>query len=197
MRALERMRLAYYLWRARAALKAGRVEAAEGFHEMMEEVVPGTQAATEFGAKLREAALARAARLVEEDPASAEHRGDYARALLAEDRTDEAAEQIQKGMELLKKDKNAKALEPHLCLVAGEVAFEQGDYRRALEMFDKGAMPGFPMAAVHYYRGLCRLGLGDKAGARRELALLVRMAHWAVPMRHRELMQEKRAAREP
>lgn len=192
MRQLDRLSLAWWLWRGRAALKAGRVQKAERIVEIVEELAPAARATVEFAKQAQAASLAWAKRKVEEYPERAEPRGDYARALLGEGRIDEATRQVEEGMRLIGNDKAAAGLREEMLMVSAEIAFEQGRFERALGLFDQAAAPGFTMPAVHYYRGLCRIGLGDKAGGLTELVELVRLAHWAVPMRHRELIEERR-----
>jgi len=143
---------------------------------------------------VQQAALARGKRLIEEDPESVEARGDYARALLAEERYDEAYEQAQAGLRLIAANAKAAVFEKEMLQIAGEAAFERGLFAESLELFRKGEEPGFAMASIHYYRGLCHLALGDRAGCRREFESLVRQAHWAVGIRHAELAQRRQGA---
>ena len=191
MRTLDRMRVAYWLWRGRAALKAGRVVKAEEMAEMIEEIAPGKPPAIEFRKRVQKESLAQARRLAMEHPEQAEAHGDHARALLHGKRFREAADEVRRGLRLLTAGAKGELLRYEMLQIAGEIAFERGRFRRSLDLFTRGEEPGFAMAGIHYYRGLCLRALGDAAACRREFTPLVQKAHWAVPMRHRELIEER------
>ena len=191
VRTLDRLRLAWRLWRGRAALKAGDIEKA-GFHlELMEEIAPDHPATKAFLRSLQQEAFAQAARRAVEDPHLPEVRCAYALALLDEERPDAAAAESRAALRLATAAKAPQPLLKALWRTAGKIAFERGHYARALDLLNRGEEPGFELTELQYYRGLALMALGDLPAARRELAHVVAQAHWAVPLRQRELRDKQ------
>jgi len=191
LRLIDRLHATYWFWRARRALKAGDPEKAALFADMIEEIVPGHGGLESFREEVHTAAIGLARQRVREEPNNPEWRGDFSRALLEENRLDEAAEQVRRGLRLLQNDKRRELLQPEMLLIAGEIEYNRGHYRRAIDLLDRGAEPGFGMAAIHYYRGLCHLALRDRRACRREFTALVNTAYWIVGIRHQELARNQ------
>ena len=192
MRILDRLHAALWLWRAAAALKAGKLQKAMERTEIVEEIAPSHPGLKALRGEVMAALLARSERQVKEQPDEPEWRGDYARALMDQKRFQDAAAQVRVGLRLLKDDPRSDVLLPEMLQIAGQVAYNCGEYARAIDLLTRGQEPGFAMASVHYCRGLSYLAMGDRTACRREFTPLVQQAHWAVPMRYQEFLQERR-----
>ena len=191
MRLIDRVRSALWFWRARRALKAGKVEKAGMLTEMIEEIAPGHPGLPDFRREVQEATLGIARQHVKEAPNEPEWRGDYARALMVEKRYEQAAAQARQGLRLLRGHAKQKLLGAEMLQIAAEAEHHLGHHQRALDLFSRGAEPGFAMMGIHYARALCHLGLGDLQACRRELTPLVQKAHWAVGMRYQEMIDQR------
>jgi tetratricopeptide (TPR) repeat protein len=183
--------MAMWFWRARRALKAGRVDAAAVFIEMIEEVAPAHPGLEAFRKEALDAALNLARQRAREDPENPEWRGDLARALTEGEQYEEASEQVRAGLRLLEHDDRGPLLRAEMLQIAGEIEYHLGHYERCLDLMTRGEEPGFAMGGIHYCRGLAWLALGDRRACRREFVPLVGQAHWVVGWRYQEFLRKR------
>ena len=191
MKLLDRMRLAWRLWRGRGALKAGNVEAAEFHLELMEEMAPLHPSTRAYRERFLKAVFDRAKRRVEEDPDLPETHAEYAAARLEAEQPEAADAEVREALRLATAAGAPKELLKSLWREAGKVAFERGLFARARELLDRGEAPGFDLPETQYYRGLSLWALGDRIAARRQWDATLRAAHWVVAARTCMLIEKR------
>lgn len=191
---LDRMRVAYLLWRGGLEYKRGRFgEAAELAEEALE-MFPGHAAAVAFQKDCRTAALEYARRRVEEEPQSAEALIELGTQLAEAEQFEEAMERIEAAQVLLAEAPDQDLLErPEILRLRGRILYGLGRTDEALEQINAGAEPGFSMAEPHYYRGLCRLAQGGRHLCLADFEPLVAKVCWAVPLRLKEFLAWRRS----
>ena len=195
---IDRLRIAHQLWRASLARKKGAFDQAAMRTEMVMEMVPGHPAAAAFQRECRAAALDVARRRTEENPDDADLRVELAAALADSEVFAEASEQMAEAIRLLTDKDAADSMEaPPILRLRGRIAYGCGDIEEAEDLFEKGAEPGFAMAEVNYYRGLCRLALGKRHQCLADFEALVAKLSWAVPLRMREYRAWRASPRQP
>ena len=191
MKLLDRTRLAWRLWRGKAALKAGKLKAAEFHLELMEELAPLHPSTRAYREQYLQAVFDFARRRVQEDPESPETRAEYAAALLEAERPEEADAEVRAALRLATAADAPKERLKSLWRIAGKAAFERGRFRLARELLDGREAPGFELPETQYYRGLSLWALGDRVAARREWDATLRAAHWVAAARTYALIEER------
>ncbi len=190
---LDTLRIAYLLWRANLERKQGRFSEAIALADTIMEIRPGHPGAAAFQKECREAALETARRRVEEEPAAAEARIEYAALLADVERFQEAAEELDTARELLSQQSKAELLDaPDVMRLRARVSYGLGLIEEALEQTRAGAEPGFTMAETLYYLALCHLGADRVRLCVEEFEKLVARVCWAVPLRLREYQAWRR-----
>lgn len=190
---LDRLRIAWQLWRAGLACKKGLFDHAAMRAEMALEMRPGHAAAVALRRECRAAALEAARRRVAEQPDDAERRLEFAVRLADEDAFEEAAEQVEEAERRLAEDGGKDTWDsPMVLRLRGRIAYGMGRIDEAVALVERGAEPGFTMAETHYCLGLCHLDSGDRRHCLETFESLVRKICWAVPMRLREFQAWQR-----
>jgi len=186
---VDRLRIAYSLWRGALERKRARFAEAGARAEMALELQPGHPGATAFLGECRKASLLAAQRRVEEEPASPDLRIDAASQLADAERYEEAESQLDEAQRLLTESDTEEGLNlPHINRLRGRIAYGLGRFEEALELQRAGAEPGFGMAETHYCIGLCHLAMDERRLCIQEFEPLVNKVWWAVPMRLREYL---------
>jgi tetratricopeptide (TPR) repeat protein len=193
---LDRPRVAYALWRGEMARKAGNLDQASSYADMVVEMQPGHPAGTELLRQCREAALSAAQQRVVESPQSPEARVELASHLADMERLEEAERELNEAKRLATEAQNEAATQtPEVSRAAGRILYGLGRIDEAIERIRAGAEPGFTMMETHYYLGLCHLAQGRRAACFAEFERLAEKVWWAVPQRYREYLAWRRAER--
>ena len=195
---LDRVRVAYLLWRAGLQGKRGRFAEASGLADIALEMAPGHPAAVAFQKECRAAALGYARRRVDEDPQSVAARIELAGHLADIEEFGEAMAQIEEAERLLggASDRNPPQ-SPEVHRLRGRILYGLDRIAEAVEEIAAGAEPGFSMPETHYYLGLCRLAQGKRHLCLAEFESLAAAMCWAVPLRLREFLAWRGAERPP
>ena len=194
-RFLDRMRIAYWLWRGAAQRKRGRLLNAMAMMDMVLEVSPGHAAAARFQRECREAALQTAQRQVEEAPASVAARLELATLLAEADEYVSADEQMRTADRIAGEKGGEEDMDsPEVSRLRARIAYGLGGFEEALEFAEAGKQPGFSMMGTHYMLGLCRMSLYQRRLSLIAFQCLVEKVCWAVPLRLREYRAWRRSA---
>ncbi len=193
---LDRPRIGYALWRGEMARKAGDLDKASSYGEMVMEMQPGHPAGAELLRQCRDSALSAAQQRVVESPQSPEARVELASHLADAERLEEAARELGEAKRLAADPQNPPAAPtPEIIRAEGRVLYALGRIDEALERFRAGAEPGFSMTETHYYLGLCHLAQGRRLECFAEFERLAEKVWWAVPQRYREYRAWRRSER--
>jgi tetratricopeptide (TPR) repeat protein len=193
---LDRPRVAYALWRGEMARKAGTLDRASSYADMVMEMQPGHPAGAELLRQCREAALSAAQQRVVESPQSPEARVELASHLADMERLEEADRELSEARRLAMDPQNAAAAQtPEISRAEGRVLYALGRIDEAIAQIRAGAEPGFSMTETHYYLGLCHLAQGRRLDCFAEFERLAEKVWWAVPQRYREYRAWRRAER--
>jgi tetratricopeptide (TPR) repeat protein len=193
---LDRPRIAYALWRGEMARKAGNLDQASSYADMVVEMQPGHPAGAELLRQCREAALSAAQQRVVESPLSPEAHMELASYLADMEKLEEAERELNEARRLATEAQNEKAVQtPEVRRAAGRILYGLGRMDEAVEQIHAGAEPGFSMMETHYYLGLCRLAQGRRPACFAEFERLAEKVWWAVPQRYREYLAWRRSER--
>ena len=193
---LDRPRIAYALWRGEMQQKAGGLDKASSYAEMVMEMQPGHPAGAELLRRCREAALNAAQQRVLESPQSPEAHVELASHLADMERLEEAERELNEANRLAAEPPNEKALQtPEISRATGRVLYGLGRIDEAIAQVRAGAEPGFSMTETHYYLGLCHLAQGRRLQCFAEFERLTEKVWWAVPQRYREYLAWRRSER--
>jgi tetratricopeptide (TPR) repeat protein len=193
---LDRPRIAYALWRGEMARKAGNLDRASSYGEMVMEMQPGHPAGAALLKECRDAALSAAQQRVVESPQSPEARIELASHLADVERLEEADRELSEAKRLAADPQNPPAAPtPEISRAEGRVLYALGRIDQAFEQFRAGAEPGFSMTETHYYLGLCYLAQGRRLECFAEFERLAEKVWWAVPQRYREYRAWRRSER--
>jgi len=194
---LDRPRVAYALWRADMARKAGNLDRATSFADMVLEMQPGHPAAAAFLKGCLAAGLDAARQRVTESPQNAEARTELAARLADLEQFEEADRELNEARRLAAEaeklvpgsDEGEAALKtPEVNRLAGRMLYGLGRFDEAVAQIRAGAEPGFSMMETHYYLGLCYLAQGKRLPCLEEFERLAAKVWWAVPLRYREYL---------
>lgn len=193
VRALDRPRMAYVLWRAEGARKKGDIPAALNFVEMALELYPGHPGAMTCLKACRRDAMAAAEQRVKEDPGSFDVQVELASQLAESERFEEAEAALAEARKLMEAgtvDESAlKAFER----LDSRVKYGLGRIDEALAAAESGAEAGFTMSETHYHLGLCHLARNERRQSAEQFEHLVSKLWWAVPLRYREYLHWRRS----
>ena len=193
---LDRPRIAYALWRGEMKRKAGELDQASSYAELVMEMQPGHPAGAEMLKQCREAALNVARQGVVESPQSPEAHVELASHLADAEQLEEAERELNEARRLAAETQNETVLQtPEVSRAAGRILYGLGRIDEALAQFRAGAEPGFVMTETHYYLGLCHLAQGRRQECFAEFERLAEKVWWAVPQRYREYLAWRRAER--
>jgi len=191
---LDRLRIAYLLWRANLERKRGRFDRAMGLADTVAELRPGHPGAAAFQEECHRAAVEAARRRTEEEPGSPQAHLQYAALLADAERFEEAAAALERARGLLEEQGKAGEFEsPETMRLRARVSYSLGRFEQALQETEAGAEPGFTMAETWYYRGLCHLSAGRTGPCLEAFERLVEKVCWAVPLRLREYLAWRRS----
>jgi tetratricopeptide (TPR) repeat protein len=191
---LDRPRIAYALWRGEMKRKAGDMDGAFFYGDMVLEMQPGHPAGAEFLRRCREAALSAAQQRVLESPQSPEAHVELASHLADMERLEEAERELNEARRLAAERPNVTAQTPEISRAAGRVLYSLNRIEEAIAQFRAGTEPGFSMTETHYYLGLCHLAQGRRLECFAEFERLTEKVWWAAPQRYREYLAWRRAA---
>jgi len=193
---LDRLRILFELWMANRELKRGDYDRAAMRAHFVLEIQPGHPAGAALARECRQGALNRARRLAVESPEKADLRIELANRLAEAEYLLSADAEMQKAMRLLgEAEAETPTRDPAVLRLCGRIAYGVGRIEEAAEATEAGAEPGFAMAEVEYYRGLCAFAAGRRADGLKAFRRLLAKVCWAVPMRLREYLSWRRARR--
>ena len=191
---LDRLRILFELWMASRETKRADFDRAAMRAQFILEIQPGHPAGAALARECREGALDVSRRRVAESPDNVEPRMDLANRLAeAEDFREADAEMAEAARLLGEAAGETMEKDPAVLRLRGRIAYGMGRIDEAAERIEAGAEPGFAMAEVEYYRGLCAIASGRQADGLRAFRNLVAKVCWAVPMRLREYLSRRRA----
>ena len=194
---LDRPRIAYALWRGEMARKAGNLDQASSYADIVVEMQPGHPAGAELLRQCREAALSAAQQHVVESSQSPEARVELASQLADMEKFEEAERELNEARRLATEAQNETIMQaPEVSRLAGRILYGLGRIDEAVEQVRTGAEPGFSMMETHYCLGLCHLAQGWRPACLAEFERLAEKVWWAVPQRYREYLAWRRSERE-
>jgi len=183
---LDRLRIAFMLWRGGALHKRGSFLEAMAVTDAALEICPGHPGVVRFQRDCRSAALEAVRRRLEERPDSIEDRLMLANLLLETDDFAGAEQALREAEAGDGSEREGLLDAPGVHRLRARIAFGLGRVEEALRETEAGCEPGFSMAETNYYLGLCRMALGERRLSFQAFERLVRQVCWAVPLRLRE-----------